>query len=87
MPGEPKQFSPKDGPILERAIVLQLLRDDHAARWSEAELASEIDDAQPAAIQTAIGALSAAEVLVAADGTIQASRCTKHLDDLELIAV
>jgi hypothetical protein len=87
MPREPKQFSTKDGPILERAIVLQLLRDDHAARWSEAELASEIDDAGPAAIRTAIGALGAAEVLVTADGTIQASRCTRHLDELELISI
>lgn len=87
MPREPKQFSPKDGPILERAIVLQLLRDDHAAWWSESELASEIGDARPATIQTAIGVLSAAEVLVVADGTIQASRCTQHLDALELIAV
>jgi hypothetical protein len=39
--------------MLERAIVLQILRDDHAAGWSEAELASEIDDAEPATIQTA----------------------------------
>jgi hypothetical protein len=87
MPKEPKQFSPEDAPMLERAFVLQLLRDDHAAGWSEAELASEIDDAEPATIQTAIGGLSAAGVLVAADGIVQASRCTRHLDELEMLSV
>ncbi len=81
MPGEPK-FSSDDDPILERAIV----RDDHATRWSEAELASEIGDAE-SAFQMAIGSLSDAEVILVAGGTIQASRCTKHLDELELISI
>ena len=31
-----------DGVRLERAIVLQLLRDDRSQNWSRAELASEL---------------------------------------------
>jgi hypothetical protein len=65
----------------------KLLRDDHAARWSEAELASEIGDAEVPELPTAIGRLHHAGVLIRAGETVQASQCTKHLDDLELIAV
>ncbi len=35
----------------------------------------------------AIGHLSEAEVLVVADGTVQVSRCAKHLDELEPIVI
>jgi hypothetical protein len=40
---------PSDPRIAERAIVLQLLRDDHDERWSRTELQAEVSDARPAA--------------------------------------
>jgi hypothetical protein len=87
MPREPKQFSRDDDPLLQRAIVTQILRADHAERWSQAELAVEIGDAATPELRTAIGRLHHAGVLVRAGETVRASRCTKHLDELELIAI
>jgi hypothetical protein len=87
MPREPKQFSLKDGPLIERAIILQLLRDDHAERWSKTELRVKISDAETSAVHKAIDRLHEVGVLVWAGEAIRASRCTRHLDELELISI
>ena len=42
---------------VERAVVLQLLRDDHDQQWSCAELEAEINDVQPSALSGAIAEL------------------------------
>jgi hypothetical protein len=39
---------------VERAIVLQLLRDDHGTQWSRTELQAELDNIQPSALAEAL---------------------------------
>jgi hypothetical protein len=80
---------------LERAIVLQLLRDDHELKWSRAELAielsSELDaDQAPAgrqAIDEALGRLERDGVIGISEQQAWASSAARRLDELGLIAV
>jgi hypothetical protein len=76
-----------DPRIVERAIVLQLLRDDHPERWSLKQLERRLDDATPEAISNAIASLDASGVIYQLDEFIGASRCARHLDWLGLIGV
>jgi len=71
----------------ERAIVLQLLRDDHDERWNRGELGAEVN----------IGASEMADaldhlehqgvVVIADDSAVIAAPCARHLDALGLIGV
>jgi hypothetical protein len=72
---------------VERAIVLQILRDDRERCWSRAGLASEISDFEPALIELALSRLQHEEVLMSAGTRLCASPATRRLDRLELIAV
>ncbi len=75
-------------PRIERAIVLQLLRDDHDERWSRIELEAEVSDLKPTALSRAVECLERHGVVVALDDrVVLASRCARHLDELELIGV
>jgi len=78
---------PSDARIAERAIVLQLLRDDHDKQWSRAELETELDDVEPLALSDAIAALERHDIVVAQGEHVVASRCARHLDELGLIAI
>jgi len=71
---------------LERAIVLQLLRDDHPKNWSRAELASEMD-VEMAAVETALSRLHAEGVLRLENDEVSASPAMWRLDELELISI
>jgi hypothetical protein len=77
---------PGAGPRLERAVVLQLLRDDHAARWSREELLSELDG-EMALLEEALIRLHGDGVLTLSDEQISASRAARRLDELGLIAI
>jgi hypothetical protein len=72
---------------LERAIVLQLLRDDHRERWSDKQIERALSDFKPEAIQRAVVRLEAAGVISCLDEFIGASRCARYLDSLELISI
>jgi len=72
---------------VERAIVLQLLRDDHDERWSGAELEAEVNDVEPSVLRSAIADLEHQGVVVAQGEHILASRCARHLDELGLVGV
>ncbi len=74
-------------PRIERAIVLQLLRDDHDEQWSRSELEAEASDAEPSALSSAIECLERHGVVLALDNRVLASRCARHLDALGLIGV
>jgi hypothetical protein len=78
-----------DAPIwrAERAIALQLLRDDHDQRWKLAELEREVPDVPIGAVRGALGRLRAEGVAVACGAHVLASRCARRLDDLGLIGV
>jgi Mn-dependent DtxR family transcriptional regulator len=75
-----------DGARLERAVVLQLLRDDHDQSWSRAELASELGADAPA-VQEALSRLQREGVVSLSDDQITASPAARRLDALELISV
>lgn len=78
---------PPDHRKVERAIVFQLLRDDHDERWSRDELATELGD-DPSAIASALERLREHEVLVEDDDNgIGASPCARRLDALGVIGI
>jgi len=78
---------PSDHRQVERAIVFQLLRDDHDERWSCAELAAELDDFEPSVLARALERLQEHGVAVAEPGAILASSSARRLDALEVIGI
>jgi hypothetical protein len=87
MQDQSKQVPGSDDRLVEKAIVLQLLRDDHDERWSRAELEVEMFPIGPMAISDALARLEAEGVLHLFGEAVSASRATKRLDDLELISI
>jgi hypothetical protein len=73
--------------IAQRAIVMQLLRDDRPERWSRAELEREVSNIKPLDISDALAQLNAEGVVVLKGEQLQASGCARYLDALELICV
>jgi hypothetical protein len=73
--------------IAQRAIVLQLLREDHPERWSRAELEREVSNIKPLDISDALAQLNAEGVAVLEAEQVQASGCARYLDALELICI
>jgi DNA-binding HxlR family transcriptional regulator len=87
MQQRPSEARGRDAWVVQRAIVLQVLRDDHEQRWSPMELAREISDFEPAVIEHALARL-VHEGVVHRDGArVRASRAARCLDELELIGV
>jgi DNA-binding HxlR family transcriptional regulator len=76
-----------DSWVVERAIVLQILRDDHEQRWARAELTREIPDFEPALLDEALVRLERDGVLHRAEGSVWAARAARRLDELELISI
>jgi DNA-binding HxlR family transcriptional regulator len=73
--------------MVERAVVLQILRDDHEERWARAELAREIPDFAPAVLDEALTHLDRDGVLHREESSVWASRAARRLDALELISI
>jgi DNA-binding HxlR family transcriptional regulator len=73
--------------MVERAIVLQVLRDDHEERWTRAELAREIPDFEPAVLDEALVRLEHDGVLHRAGTSMSAAPAARRLDELELISI
>jgi hypothetical protein len=87
MPEQAKQFVLDDAARVERAVALQVLRDDHAERWSRAELERELSDVPLLAIDRAVVSLAENEVVHMCGKTLSASRGCRYLDALGLISV
>ena len=77
----------RDSWMAERAIVLQILRDDHEERWARTELAREIPDFETAVLDEALACLERDGVLHREERSVWASRAARRLDELELISV
>lgn len=73
--------------LAERAVVLQVLRDDRDERWSRAVLADELADVERVVFERALARLEAEEILDVDACDVRAARAVRHLDELELIAV
>ena len=78
-------YTDPDG--IERAIVLQVLRDDHDERWSRAELDVELQDVERQAVGVALDALRQESVLRISGQLVWASRCARHLSALGMVSV
>ncbi len=80
-----------DGTGLQRAIVLQLLRDDREPVWSRAQLRTELDagrsEVGEAAFEQALRRLEGEGVLGMSDQAAWASNAARALDELGLISV
>jgi DNA-binding HxlR family transcriptional regulator len=88
MQGEPDRQEPERVMwVVERAIVLQILRDDHEERWPREELAEEIADFEPAVLDEALECLEGDGVLHRQGDTVWAARAAQRLDELELISI
>jgi DNA-binding HxlR family transcriptional regulator len=87
MPGERSGFGLDDEEIAERAIVLQVLRDDHDERWSRAELEREIYDIEPLALGDALERLRQEGVVHLSGEQVWASRCALRLDALGMVSI
>ena len=87
MQKQPSQSVGGEEPRLERAIVLQVLRDDHEPRWSRAELATEIAPGRLLDMSVALARLQADRVVCVSGSWVWASRALGCLDRLGLIAV
>jgi DNA-binding HxlR family transcriptional regulator len=88
MQGEPDRQEPERVVwMVERAIILQVLREDHEERWPRAELVEEISDFEPAVLDEALGCLERDGVLQRQGDSVWASRVARRLDELELISI
>ncbi len=72
---------------VERAIVLQLLRGDHAPRCTRAELMSALRHLPALEVSKGIVRLDAHGVVERLGVDLWASRATRRLDELALIAI
>jgi hypothetical protein len=87
MQDQTKQICSDRDRLLERAVVLQTLDDAHDDGLRRAALATELGDADPIAIRTALTRLEEEGVVACAGETVRASRATIRLNDLDMIAV
>jgi DNA-binding HxlR family transcriptional regulator len=76
-----------EGEVAQRAIVMQVLREDHTEPWTRAELESEIYDIEPLAISDALATLEAEGVVNTEGERVQASRCAWRLDALGMVSI
>lgn len=87
MQDQPNQVLGEADPRVERAIILQLLRDDHEHRWSRAELEVEISTIEVRDLSDALARLDQDGIVRISDESAWASRAVRRLDELELIAI
>jgi hypothetical protein len=84
----PAHHTPQSYTRLEqRAIVHQLLRDDHTDRWTPKQLQRALSDIPPEAITGAVAELEEAGVAWRLDDYVGASRCARYLFSLDLICI
>ncbi len=87
MQDQPSQVLGEGDPWVERAIILQFLRDDHEHRWSRAELEVEISNVAALDIGDALARLDQDGIVRISGESAWASRAVRRLDELGLIAI
>jgi hypothetical protein len=73
--------------VAERAIVLQLLQDDHDERWSRIELQAALYDVERHEVTAALEALRQEGTLHLSSDLVWASRCARRLDELGMVSI
>jgi hypothetical protein len=71
----------------QRALVLQLLRDDHDESWPRSELEAEFGDTGAQVIACALAGLREAGVVEFEGDALSASPAARRLHELALIGV
>jgi hypothetical protein len=87
MQDQPSQIADAGDPRIERAVILQFLRDDHEQRWSRAELEVEISNIEVLDISDALARLDQNGIVQISGESAWASRAVRRLDELGLIAI
>ena len=82
---QPADISPEQRSA-ERAVLFQLLDDEHDPRWSRAELVAALGDPEPA-IAMALAHLQEHGVALGEGDAILASPCARRLDALWVITI
>jgi hypothetical protein len=81
-------MTPKyDSMMAQRVIVLQVLDDEHPEPWTLVELEAESSDLDPRAMRDGLARLAAEGVVILDGEQVRASRCVRHLDQLEIVAI
>jgi hypothetical protein len=70
-----------------RAIVLQVLRDDHEEWWARAELLKEVDDIDPEIVSAELVRLAGEGAVLIEGERVKASPCARCMDALDLVAI
>jgi hypothetical protein len=73
--------------LVQRAVVLQLLRDDHERHWTRMELERRLRDIERDVFDGALCNLAATGIVSTENDRVWASDATRRLDELELIGV
>ncbi len=73
--------------IIQRSVVLEVLRTDHVRKWSRAELAVEVYDVPSEALNNAIERLRKGGVVRTSGEDVWASPSTRHLDELGMVCI
>ncbi len=87
MQDQPSRVLGECDPRIERAIILQFLRDDHGDRWSRAELEVEISNVQPPDISHPLARLDQDGTVHISGESVSASRAVRRVDEHGLIAI
>jgi hypothetical protein len=80
------QAGPDEHRRLERGIVLTLLAEEHDERWARHELAAAVR-VERSILDGALERLQADGVAVIDGEQVLASRCTRRIDELDLIGI
>jgi hypothetical protein len=74
--------------IAQRAIVMQLLRDDHDLLWRRTQLRGQLSDIGGDVFKAALKLLAEEGCIALLRGSaMRASICAQHLDELGLVGI
>jgi hypothetical protein len=71
----------------ERAILFQLLRDDHAECWERPELEEELSDIPSADFAAGLDRLREQRIAYLLKGRVWAACCARYLDSLGVVSI
>ncbi len=76
-----------DPGVAQRAIVLQVLRNDHHERWTRKELKREIYDIKGRVINKALKRLQEEGVVDLDEEYVWPTRCAQYMDELGMVSI
>jgi hypothetical protein len=77
----------KDQGIIQRGILMELLRSDHSGRWKRVELRGRLYDATRSAFEQALTILEAEDLIVLTEKEVWATVSIRYADALGLVSV